>query len=232
MSAGGECILGWCIARGYRAGPNPAESKGNLEHLLAGGGGAKVHMPAVPWAEIPEFMDRLRQRGGDAARALEFVALTACRTGEVLGARWAEFDLDARIWTIPPDRMKANREHRIPLAQRVVEILEALPRNGELVFGLPGPSSLLWQMRRLEPKGTVHGLRSSFRDWAAERTNYPREIAEACLAHVVPNAVERSYLRGSFWEKRVRLMAEWAKLCTSPPVEGEVVTLRRSAVDA
>lgn len=227
-----EAVLDWATVRGYRQGDNPAAWKGRLEHLLPAASTSPKHHAAIAWRDIPQFLTELRNATGPVARALEFAVLTACRSGEVLGARWSEINLAAKTWTIPGERMKRGREHKVPLSERAVAILEALPRKDELVFGHFGKDMMRRALLALRPTATAHGMRSSFRDWAAERTAYPREIAEACLAHVVPSAVERSYLRGSFWERRVRLMDEWGRFCASPPSSGEVVPLHRSAADA
>jgi integrase len=172
----------------------------------------------MPFDEVPAFVMALREREGVAPRALEFAILTAARSGEVLGARWDEFDLEARIWTVPAARMKAGREHRVPLSGRALEILREMEQNrlGEFVF--PGTklgrplSTMAMEMvlRRMKVDATVHGFRSAFRDWAGERTSFPREVAEAALAHLVGNAVERAYRRGDALEKRRWLMNSWA----------------------
>ena len=221
-------VLDWATVRGYRSGDNPAAWRGRLEHLLPAVGTRPKHHAAIEWRDVPAFMGELRAVNGQVARALELVTLTACRSGEALGASWDEIDLDARVWTIPSERMKRGREHRVPLGDRAVAILQALPRDGERVFGI-SPDVLLRAVQALRPGATVHGMRSSFRDWAAERTAYPREIAEACLAHAVTSSVERSYLRGGFWEKRVKLMGEWSRFCTEPTAAGDVVPMLRGA---
>jgi integrase len=218
-----ESILDWAKARGYRAGENPARWRGHLDHLLPHHRKlARVkHHAALPYADVSAFMYELRRQEGIAARALEFTILTAARTGEVLGARWNEIAGD--VWTVPATRMKSGREHRVPLSNRAKELLQALPHKNELVF--PGersqgwmannaPRKLLGQMGRTGL--TVHGFRSSFRDWAAERTNFPSELAEMALSHVVGSKVEAAYRRGDLFEKRRRLMAEWAKFCSAP----------------
>lgn len=225
-------VLDWAAVRGYRQGDNPAAWKGRLEHLLPSPSASPRHHAAIAWRDVPQLMTDLRSIEGQAARALEFVILTATRSSEVTGARWSEIDLAAKTWTIPGNRMKRGREHKVPLSERAVAILETLPRGDEVVFSRFGKDQMRRALQSLRPGATTHGMRSAFRDWTAERTNYPREIAEACLAHAIPNAVEATYLRGSFWEKRVRLMDEWGRFCTSPPSSGEVVPLHRSAADA
>ena len=192
------------------------------------------HHAALPYAELPTFIEDLRKRVGIAASALEFTILTAARTGEVIGARWSEIDLKNRVWIVPKDRMKAKREHRVPLSSRAVQVLEGLPREADFVF--PGTrkatsisnmamATLLKRMRRTDI--TVHGFRSTFRDWAAESTSYPNHVVEMALAHTVGNKVEAAYRRGDLMNKRARLMEEWAGFCAEPALSGhEVITLR------
>jgi len=204
-----EAILGWATTSGFRSGDNPARWKGNLENLLANiskRSRVKNH-PSLPWQQVDAFMSSLDKREGIAARAVEFTILTACRSNEVRGARWSEIDLDAKIWTIPSSRMKAGREHEVPLSDEAIALLKRLHASSELVF--PGiqnqvlsDMSLTQVIRRMVRDGqvwtdrdgrtvTVHGFRSTFRMWAAEATNYPREVAEHALAHQLPDAVER-----------------------------------------
>jgi integrase len=232
-----ESVLDFAMTRGYRTGDNPARWDGNLVHALpARSTIAKVqHHRALPFAELPDFAAQLAVREGIAARALEFTILCAARTGEVIGARWAEIDLTDMVWTIPAARMKAGKEHRVPLTARAVEILKALPREGDSVFpgGRKGAAisnmamaELLKRMGRLDI--TVHGFRSTFRDWAAERTNCPNHIVEMALAHAVGDKVEAAYRRGDLFAKRARLMADWAKYCTTRRADpaGNVTPLR------
>lgn len=222
-----EAILDYAKTRGWRSGENPARWKGHLEHALPAR--AKVakleHHPALPWAEIGAFVADLREQDGTAARALEFVILTAARTGEVLGARWSEIDLVGKIWTVPAGRMKAGSEHRVPLSEAAVALLRFMRPEGveAEAFVFPGAKagaplsnmSLLMLLRRMGRGDlTTHGFRSTFRDWAAERTTYQREVAEAALAHTVGNKVEAAYRRGDLFEKRRRLMEDWAGFCT------------------
>jgi integrase len=182
-------------------------------------------------------MAQLAAREGIAARALEFAILTASRTGEIIGSRWSEIDLDAKLWTIPAVRMKANKEHRVPLSGRSLEILKALPREEGFVFpggrkGVPisnmAMAGVLKRMDRLEI--TVHGFRSTFRDWAAERTGYPNHVVEMALAHVIGNKVEAAYRRGDLFEKRRKLMTDWATYCATPSVgrRDNIMSLRAS----
>ena len=182
-------------------------------------------------------MAHLRDREGMSARALEFTILTAARTSEAIEAKWSEFDLSEKLWTVPAERMKAQKEHRVPLCARALEILEALPREGEYVFpgarlGRPlSNMAMLELVRGMRGQGaTVHGFRSSFRDWAAEQTSYPTEMAEMALAHTVGDKVEAAYRRGDMLEKRRRLMADWAAYCERAPAERDnVVPIREHA---
>jgi integrase len=236
-----ESILDWATVRKYRTGDNPARWLGHLEHVLPSKGKlAKVnHHAALPYAELPDFIRRLREREGMAARALELAILTAARTGEIIGARWDEIDLDDKAWTIPAGRMKGGREHKVPLSERAIQLLRALPTeegNPHIFIG-PRPGSGLSNMSMtavLHRMGhgdiTVHGMRSSFRDWAAERTNYPNHVVEMALAHAVADKVEAAYRRGDLLKKRFALAEAWTRYCTSLPATGErVVTLRERA---
>lgn len=233
-----ESVLDWATVRGFRKGENPARWKGHLDKILpAPGKVAKVeHHGAVAVDDLSTFVAALRKRDGIAARALEFLILTAVRSGEVRGALWSEIDITGRTWTIPPERMKASKEHRVPLSDGALSLLEALPRlaGSDLVF--PSPRGLVLSdmtmtavMRRMKRDEVPHGFRSTFRDWAAERTNYPREVAEMALAHAIGNAVEAAYRRGDLFEKRARMMQEWAKFCDAPAPAGNVVTMNRGA---
>jgi len=213
-----ECILDWARVRGHRTGENPARWKGNLDKALPAKGPRVRHHAALPYAEAPAFLANLRARDGVSARALEFCILTAARTGEVLGATWGEIDLAARLWTIPGERMKAGAEHRVPLTDRCVEILGEAKAATTLVF--PGPRGQLSNMALLSVLArmkrddlTVHGFRSTFRDWAAETTNHPNEVVEMALAHTIGSKVEAAYRRGDLFEKRRRLMDDWAAAC-------------------
>jgi integrase len=227
-----ETILNWASARGYRTGDNPARWRGHIDRLLPALSKLRKveHHAALPYLELPAFLTTLRARDGVAARALEFTILTAARTGEVIGARRAEFNDDERMWIIPGTRMKSGREHRVPLSDRAVKILATLPSEGEFVFPGRQPGSALSNMAMLETlkqmgRGdlTTHGFRSTFRDWAAEMTAYPHELQEMALAHVVSDKVEAAYRRGDMLEKRRRLMADWAGYCTSTPRQGRRV---------
>jgi integrase len=177
------------------------------------------HHNALPYRDLPDFMRELRAKDGVSARALEFTILCAARTGEAIGAKWSEVDLDAKLWTIPPERMKAGKEHRVPLTDRAVAMIEVLPREGDFIFMGASRDRPLSNMAMLElVRGmreglTVHGFRSTFRDWAAEQTAYAHELCEIALAHAVGNKVEAAYRRGDMMEKRRRLMADWAAYC-------------------
>lgn len=234
-----ESVLAYAIASGFREGDNPARWRGNLDAVMPKPGKvAKVeHHRALPVAELPAFMAKLREVGGMGARALEFAILTGTRSGEVRGATWAEIDLEAKAWTVPAERMKAGKVHRVPLSPAAVALLKALPKleGSEFVFPATrgGPLSdmtLSAVTRRMGADAVPHGFRSTFRDWCAEHTNYPREVAEQALAHTISNAVEAAYRRGDLFDKRRRLMNEWAKFCASTPKESASVTpIRRRA---
>ncbi len=238
-----EATLDYAKARGWRSGENPARWRGHLENLLPKK--AKVarveHHAALPWQQVGAFMSTLREADTVSARALEFAVLTAGRTGEVIGAHWSEIDLDAASWTIPGKRMKAGVEHRVPLTSRAVEILRLMEpfRAGPGSFVFPGgrkgaglsQMALTMALRRLgETEITVHGFRSAFRDWCAEATGYPREVAEQALAHTLRDKVEAAYRRGDLFEKRRRLMTDWEAFCARPGAPaGEVVALRAAS---
>ncbi|GLK71561.1 integrase arm-type DNA-binding domain-containing protein [Ancylobacter dichloromethanicus] len=221
-----EAVLDWAQARGYRQGENPARWRGHLDKLLPSK--AKVrrveHHGALPFLRVPAFVAALRAKPFVSAKALEFTILTAARTGEVIGARWHEIDLGEASWTVPAERMKAGREHRVPLSPRTVEMLRSLPReDGGFVFPGAKAKSGLSNMAMLQlvrgmdgTEGlTVHGFRSAFRDWASEQTDCPREVAEAALAHTISDKVEAAYRRGDLFDKRRRLMEDWATFCRS-----------------
>lgn len=222
-----ESILNWATVRGFRTGDNPARWRGHLDHLLPNHTKIRKveHHPALPYTGVADFMTELVNQEGIAARALEFLILTAARTGEAIGATWSEFDLTNKTWTIGAERMKAHKEHRIPLSPRALQIIEGMQTiatGGEFVF--PGRQeckslsnmamlALLKRMGRINL--TTHGFRSTFRDWTAECTNYPREVAEMALAHSVGDKVEAAYRRGDLFEKRYHLMTDWAQYCSS-----------------
>jgi len=213
-------VLDSAKARGFRTGENPARWRGHLAQILpARSKLTRGHHKAMRYDDVPAFLSRLRERDAVAALALEFTIMTASRTSETLGASWREIDFDNAIWTIPAQRMKAGREHRVPLSGQVLEILSEVERLGnEYVFpGTRGKRlsgmAMSMLLRRMQVDVTVHGFRSSFRDWTAECTGHPHEVAEMALAHSVGNAVERAYRRGDMIEKRRHLMDDWAQFC-------------------
>lgn len=236
-----EKVLDWATVAGYREGENPARWRGHLENLLAKPNklAKVVHHPALPWKEIGRFMTALRKQPGNAARALEFAILTAARSGEVRNAAWDEIDTAGALWTVPGERMKMGKEHRVPLSSAALKLLESLPREGTLLFPGSGKEQALsdmtltavirrmhltatkagrtgWKDPVLDRTVTAHGFRSTFRDWTAEATSFPREICEHALAHSLPDRVEASYRRTDLLDKRVALMQSWADCCSSP----------------
>jgi integrase len=232
-----ESVLDWATVSGYRAGDNPARWRGHLDKLLAAPSAVKKvgHHAALPWQEIGAFMAALRTREGVSARAVEFAILTAARSGEVRGATWQEIDLDAGLWVIPAERMKAKTEHRIPLASAARGLLATMPRAGALVFlgavaGRPlSDMSLTAVLRRMDRGDiTVHGFRSTFRDWCSESVanSFPREVCEHALAHSLPDKVEAAYRRGDLLDKRVVLMQAWADYCAVIPTAANVTPIR------
>jgi integrase len=233
-----ERVLDAAKARGLRSGENPARWRGHLDKLLSKRRKlTRGHHPAMPYPDVPAFMVRLRKRESVAALGLEFCILNASRPGEVVGARWTEIDRAGKVWIVPPERMKAGKEHRVPLTARALQILDAAEKIkvGEYVFPGQKPGrpiaalSLVMVLRRMRvAKVTVHGFRSSFRDWAGEATSFPRELAEAALAHMVGDETERAYRRGDALEKRRKLMEEWAGFLAAPRSAATVVPLRRA----
>jgi len=230
-----ENILDWATVRGYRTGDNPARWKGHLDKMLPKV--SKVapveHYAAMPYADVAAFMIDLHTAGrtssqATAAKGLQFAILTATRVGEVIGATWQEIDFKGRVWVIPAERMKAGREHRVPLSDAALALLQALPRTGDRVF--PVGDVALWRVaKRIRPEITVHGFRSTFRDWAGERTSYAREVVEQCLAHAAGDQTELAYRRGDALEKRRHVMDAWAKFCAQPaPAGGNVVGLQEA----
>jgi integrase len=235
-----EAILDWAKVRGHRTGENPARWRGHLDHVYSSVAkakeakrartGADAHHAALPYERLAEFMAALRAQKGAEARGLEFAILTAARTNEVLGAKWEEIDQTAKTWTVPANRMKGGKLHRVPLSDRAIAIVKAANRSGNYVFG-DGD-------RRLSSKAfskllggmigdaTPHGFRSTFRDWCAEQTNFPREIAEAALAHTLRDRTEEAYARGDLLEKRRKLMDAWAQYANRSPGAAKVVALR------
>jgi len=232
-----ESILDWAKVRGYRQGENPARWRGHLDKLFPSRSKVRKikHHAALPYAEVPAFISGLHEREGAGARAFEFTILTAARSGEVLGAQWDEFDLGAAVWVIPAERMKAGREHRVPLSSSALQIIRDIAgaRQGKFVFSNGDPDTplsprALWKvLARMRVEGaTPHGFRSSFRDWAAERTSYPNHVVEMALAHTIGDKVEAAYRRGDLFDKRRRLMDEWARFCNTPAAAGAVIPLR------
>jgi integrase len=221
-----ERVLSRCRALGQIGGANPAAYKDNLEHILASQKRAKavIHHAAMSWTTLPAFMALLKDYRGLGALALRLTILTTVRTTEILDSRWSEFDLEGRVWTIPATRMKAGKDHRVPLSVEALEVLRLarLKSKGSYVFAnkrTKEPLSnmvMLTLLKRNVPGMTVHGFRSTFRDWCSEQTNHPREVCEAALAHTISDAVERAYRRTDLFDRRVVLMSEWAVFCTSP----------------
>lgn len=232
-----ENVLDWATVHKYRTGENPARWKGHLEHLLPNPSKVanKKHHAALPWRETEAFMASLRKQEGIGARALEFAILTAARSGEVRLSTWDEIDMNLGVWTIPAMRMKASRDHRVPLSKQAIAVLkqmESLFGTKGLVFpgakeGSPlSDMTLTAVLRRMKLDDlTAHGFRSSFRDWAAEATHYPSEMAEMALAHTVSNKVEAAYRRGDMFEKRRRMMQDWADFGEQQNNEGEVIPI-------
>ena len=221
-----EVVLDWARVRGYRTGENPARWRGNIDHLLPVRSKVRAvkHHAAQPYAEIPAFMIDLRKIEGASAAALEFLILTAARTGEVIGARWPEMNLKKQFWVVPAERMKSRREHRVPLSPAAIAVLKRMPHSESgYVFSARNSENPLSNMALLMTLGrmnhgdvTAHGFRSTFRDWAAECTNFPTETVEMALAHVIENKTEAAYRRGDLFEKRRQLMDAWATFCATP----------------
>lgn len=235
-----ETVLDWATARGYRQGENPARWRGHLENLLAQK--AKVrrvkHHAALPYANLPDFMSELKEHGGVAARAFEFLILNVSRSSEVLLAPWSELNLAERLWVIPGERMKGGREHRVPLTDRSIEVLLAMAKIRESSFVFPGGKAgrplshmalrdVLRRMGRADL--TVHGFRATFSTWCAERTNFPVEARELALAHEIGSKVAQAYARSDLFNRRRLLAQAWVKFCSSAPAAGEVVPLTAGA---
>ncbi len=236
-----ETIFDYAKAMEYFEGDNPAEWKGNLEPILGNLKQVSRPHPSLPYDQIYTFVQHLRQKDGISPKALEFAILTACRSGEIFGATWQEIDLKNKVWTIPKERMKAEKEHRVPLSEPAIELLKSIQTEIEpqsYIFPAPRTGSMLSDMslttlikrmheQKLKENGlgyidpkqnrviTTHGFRSTFRDWSADKTDYPREVCEHVLAHKLPDEVEAAYLRGTYLEKRKKLMSDWAKFCNS-----------------
>jgi integrase len=222
-----EAVLDFARAMGLRTGDNPARGKGHILNLLAAHDRTKKHLAALPYADLPAFWKRLVEAPGAGAVAVRFTILTAARSGETRGATWGEIDLKGKLWTIPAERMKEPRDHRVPLTEAAMEVLRSvLPENAgpdDLVFAGQKKGATLSDMsltavlRRMSVPATVHGFRSTFRDWVAEQTDYSGEVAEAALSHAVGDATERAYRRGDALAKRRALMQDWAAYCASAP---------------
>ena len=239
----GRCEQVWDFAKahGHCSGENPFRWRGHLDKLLPMRPRlTRGHHKAMPFADVPAFVGRLRAMEGVAPRALEFTILTAARSGEALGARWEEIDFQTRTWTVPPERMKGGREHRVPLSERAMSIINELHQARMSEFVFPGfkrgcrlnNSALEAVLGRAQVDCTVHGFRSSCRDWAGDNTPFARDVVEAALAHAIENKTEEAYRRGTALEKRRKLMAAWAAYCTTAPkeVRGNVRPLRRMRV--
>jgi integrase len=237
-----ESVLDWCKARGYCKGDNPARLKGALGELLPKSQKIKKveHHPAIPYRQINEFVNDLRKQGGTAPLALEFMLLTAARTGEVVAAQWDEVDFDAQVWVVPALRMKAGKEHRIPLSTRALEILRVLQATKQNVFVFPGHSvqknshmstgTCRIVMKRMAnfSEYTPHGLRSTFRDWAAETTSFANETLELALAHTIANKAEAAYRRQDQLEKRAKLMQMWCQFVDSLAMTNSISNLQKA----
>lgn len=237
-----ELVLGWAASRGYRAKENPAAWRGNLQHSLPKPSKVnnRQHHAALPYKESFVFMQRLAQVEGMSAKALQWVILTACRSGEARGATWDEIDLEAGLWTIPKERMKADREHRVPLSAQALELLKSLPRF-EPVQGKPdhiftgrtggelSDMSLTAVIRRMKVDATAHGFRSTFADWAAEQTAYPVELREMALAHTLGDKTREAYQRGDMMERRRAMMGDWATYLSTAPTSASIIQLRGAA---
>ncbi|MGR2922987.1 tyrosine-type recombinase/integrase [Acinetobacter sp. 1125_18A] len=236
-----ETIFDYAKAMEYFEGDNPAEWKGNLEPILGNLKQVSRPHPSLPYDQLAEFVQHLRHKNGISPKALEFAILTACRSGEIFGAKWQEIDFEYKVWTIPKERMKAEKEHRVPLSEPAIELLKSIQADARsqcYIFTAPRGGGMLSDMsltalikrmheQKLKENGlgyidpkqnrviTTHGFRSTFRDWSADMTDYPREVCEHVLAHKLPDEVEAAYLRGAYLEKRKSLMADWAQFCSS-----------------
>lgn len=235
-----EATLDWATAHNYRSGENPARWRGHLDKLLPKRSKVRAvkHHKAMAYAELPQFFTELLKKETISAKALAFTILTAARSGETRGARASEINLSAALWTVPAERTKSNREHRVPLAPSALVVLRSRlspnTENDRLLFPNPRGKSLSdTAMRKYlqedmkQPTLTVHGFRSSFRDWAAEQTNFPRELAEASLAHTLRDRTEAAYQRGDMLDRRRKLMEAWAEYCSTPLARKGVVQLRK-----
>ncbi len=218
-----EAVVDWAITRDLRSGPNPARWKGHLDTLLAQPGkiSKTKHHRRLPYSEIPSFMAELRKQSGIGAKALEFTILTAARSGEVRAATWDEFDLNTGLWTVPADRMKAGKAHRVPLSDVALALVKSQKEVAISDYVFPSPRETILSdmtlsavLRRMKVDAVPHGFRSTFRDWAAEKTDYPNEMAEMALAHTISDKVEAAYRRGDLLEKRRQMMQDWANFAS------------------
>ena len=236
-----ENILSWAAVQGYRAADNPAQWKGHLENLLAKPSKIKKvkHHRAMPYTDIHNFINDLRTHTGVSAKALEFLIITASRTSEVIGAQWDEIDLTANVWIIPANRMKAGKEHRVPLCSRALELIEEMKafKTNDFLFcgqtkagGLSNAAMDKLLQKTMAKEYTVHGFRSTFRDWTAEQTNYPRDLCEMALAHTIKDKSEAAYRRGDMMEKRFNMMNDWLKYIESPLPKGKVISINDKKV--
>ena len=236
-----ERVLDHAEAKDYRTGDNPARWKGKLKALLPKPKPKRErvrHLSAMDYRVVPAFLAKLRKQETVIARALEFLVLTAARSGEVLTATWSEIDLEKKLWTVPAQRMKAGEEHHVPLSRRALAILQEMKKLRTNGFVFPGyrdgrslwGNRLLQSLRQIDGKFTVHGFRSSFRDWCGDCTHYPREVAEAALAHTIGDQTERAYRRGTALEKRRELLDAWASYCE--PKSGNVIAMRGKPIPA
>jgi integrase len=219
-------ILDWATARKLRIGDNPARWKGHLDAVLPKRSKVQkmINHSALPYFRLPQFITALRRQSEIGAKAAELMILTATRTGEVRFAAWSEIDLDGRLWIIPAVRMKAGRDHRVPLSGLAIALLSRLRRDGNLVFSDMGQHAVLRALQRVNSEITAHGFRSTFRDWCAEQTSFPSEVAEMALAHAVGDKVEAAYRRGDLFQKRRELMDAWARFCAAPAPVDKVVS--------
>ena len=233
-----EVILDWAKVQSFRDGENPARWRGHLDKLLPKRSKVKTvqHHPALPYDQVPEFMKALRAMPGTASKGIEFAVLTAGRTSEIMGAKLEEVDMNRKLWSIPSHRMKSGKEHRIPLSPRALSLLNEVERTADKIYLFPGrrpkqPLSNMAFLMALDRMGfsnvTMHGFRSTFRDWAAEQTSYPNEVVEMALAHTIESKVEAAYRRGDLYEKRRALMDDWATYCLSQPKATEVIEQRQ-----
>jgi integrase len=235
-----EAVLDWAKVRGYRTGENPARWRGHLDQLLPRRSKVRrvQHHPALPYTDIAAFVAELRQRPAMAARALEFAILTAARSGEIRGAKWSEVDIPNKVWILPAERMKAGAEHRIPLSAQALDVLQLATERRQRVsdYVFPGAklgrrmtgNALLEILKRMKRADvTAHGFRSTFRDWAAETTNFPHQVVEMALAHTIENKAEAAYRRGDLLAKRHALMTAWASYCFTDRPNKVVVPLAK-----